>query len=190
MWNCPKSSCHGAFLDTANPLESSHVKNSPFLGGTREIVLLSSQVWKNVNGWALEIGISCTYSNPVVTGGRKHTHTVDEEKPPSAKANNDSDDNKAVNIRDSSWVQDLIVDECQMINVPSTFGVYSIAEAWEWINSLNREVKNNNGLSCHLYCGHCCHGENLIVMVENCTNIVLGFPKIGMVLSSLLDEQL
>jgi hypothetical protein len=25
--------------------------------------------------WYLEIGISCTYSNPVVTGGRKHTHT-------------------------------------------------------------------------------------------------------------------
>ncbi len=49
--------------------------NSPFLGGTRGIVLLSSWVWKNVNGWALEIGISCTYSNPIVTGGRKHTHT-------------------------------------------------------------------------------------------------------------------
>ncbi len=41
--------------------------------GTRGIVLLSSWVWKDVNGWALEIGISCTYSNPVVTGGRKHT---------------------------------------------------------------------------------------------------------------------
>jgi hypothetical protein len=33
-------------------------------------------VWKDINGWALEIGISCTYSNPVVTRGRKHTHTV------------------------------------------------------------------------------------------------------------------
>ncbi len=43
--------------------------------------------------------------------------TVDEGKPPSAKANNDSDDNKAVNIWDSSWVQDLTVDEHQMINV-------------------------------------------------------------------------
>jgi hypothetical protein len=78
LWNCPKSSCHGAFLDTTNPFEPSHVKNSPFLGGTRGIVLLSSWVWKDVNGWALEIGISCTYSNPVVTGGRKHTHTLYE----------------------------------------------------------------------------------------------------------------
>ncbi len=75
LWNCPKSSCHGTFLDTTNPLEPSHVKNSPFLGGTRGIVLLSSRVWKGVNGWALEIGISCTYSNPVVTRGWKHTHT-------------------------------------------------------------------------------------------------------------------
>ncbi len=76
LWNCPKSTCHRAFLDTMNPVEPSHVKNSPFLGGTRGIVLLSSRVWKDVNGWALEIGISCTYSNPVVTGGRKHTHTL------------------------------------------------------------------------------------------------------------------
>jgi hypothetical protein len=50
-------------------------KNSPFLRGTRGVVLLNSWVWKDVNGWALEIGISCTYSNPVVTGGQKHTHT-------------------------------------------------------------------------------------------------------------------
>jgi hypothetical protein len=57
-------------------------QNSPFLEGTRGIVLLSSRVWKDVNGWALEIGISCTYSNPVVTGGRKHTHTVERNNPP------------------------------------------------------------------------------------------------------------
>jgi hypothetical protein len=51
--------------------------NSPFLRGTRGIVLLNSWVWKDVNGWALEIGISCTYSNPVVTGGwKKNTHTL------------------------------------------------------------------------------------------------------------------
>jgi hypothetical protein len=75
LWNCPKSSCHGAFPDTRNPLEPSQVKNSPFLRGTRGVVLLSSRVWKDVNGWALEIGISCTYSNPVVTRGQKHTHT-------------------------------------------------------------------------------------------------------------------
>jgi hypothetical protein len=75
LWNCPKSSCHGAFPDTTrNPLEPSRVQNSPFLRGTRGVVLLSSRVWKDVNGWALEIGISCTYSNPVVTGGQKHTH--------------------------------------------------------------------------------------------------------------------
>ncbi len=93
--------------------------------------------------------------------------TVDEGKPPSAKANDDSDDNKAVNIWDSSWVWDLTVDERQMIHVPSTFGVYSIAEVWERINNLNREVKNNNVLSCCLYCDHCCHGGNLIVTVGN-----------------------
>ncbi len=88
-------------------------------------------------------------------------------------------------------MQDLTVDEHQMINVPSTFGVYSIAEAWERINILNREVKNNDVLSCCLYCDHCRHGGNLIVTVGKvCTNIVLGFPKIGMVLSSLLDLQL
>ncbi len=74
MWNCPKSSCHGAFPDAMNLLEPSHVQNSPFLRGTRGVVLLSSWVWKDVNGWALEIGISCTYSNTVVTGGQKHTH--------------------------------------------------------------------------------------------------------------------
>ncbi len=51
------------------------MKTAPSWGGTRGIVLLSSQVWKDVNGWALEIGIACTYSNPVVTGGQKHTHT-------------------------------------------------------------------------------------------------------------------
>ncbi len=51
-------------------------KTAPFLRGTRGVVLLSSRVWKDANGWALEIGISCTYSNPVVTGGQKHTHTL------------------------------------------------------------------------------------------------------------------
>ncbi len=76
LWNCPKSSCHGAFPDTKNSLEPSLSKNSPFLRGTRGVVLLSSWVWKDVNGRALEIGISCTYSNPVVTGGQNtHTHT-------------------------------------------------------------------------------------------------------------------
>ncbi len=55
------------------PVGTFSCENSPFLGGTRGIILLSSWVWKDVNGGALEIGISCTYSNPVVTGGRKHT---------------------------------------------------------------------------------------------------------------------
>ncbi len=64
-------------------------------------------------------------------------------------------------------MQDLTVDERQMINVPSTFGVYSIAEAWERINNLNREVKNNDVLSCCLYCDHCHRIGNLIVTVGN-----------------------
>ncbi len=38
LWNCPKSSCHGACLDTRNLLEPSCVKNSPFLRDTREVV--------------------------------------------------------------------------------------------------------------------------------------------------------
>ena len=83
---------------------------------------------------------------------------------------------------------DLTVDERQMINVPSTFGVYSIAEVWEWINNLNREVKNNDMPSCHLYC------DTVVILLlqweKVCTNIILDFPKIGMVLSSLLDLQL
>jgi hypothetical protein len=74
LWNCPKSSCHGTFPDTRNPLEPSLSITAP-TWSTRGVVLLSSWVWKDVNGWALEIGISCTYSNPVVTGGQKHTHT-------------------------------------------------------------------------------------------------------------------
>jgi hypothetical protein len=93
--------------------------------------------------------------------------TVDEGKPPSAKANNGSDDDKAVNIWDSSWIWDLTVDKSLIINVPFTFDVYSIVEAREWINNLNREVKNNNVLSCRLYCDHCCCGGNLIVTVGN-----------------------
>jgi hypothetical protein len=64
-------------------------------------------------------------------------------------------------------VRDLTVDERQMINVPSTLGVYSIAEAWEQFNNLNREVKNYDVLTCRLYCDHCCHSKNIIVMVEN-----------------------
>ncbi len=74
LWNCPKSSCHGAFPDTRNPLEPSLSITAP-TWGTRGVVLLSSRVWKDVNSCALEIGISCTYSNPVVTEGQKHTHT-------------------------------------------------------------------------------------------------------------------
>ena len=38
LWNCPKSSCHGAFLDTRNPLEPSRAHNSPYLRGTRGVV--------------------------------------------------------------------------------------------------------------------------------------------------------
>jgi hypothetical protein len=48
-------------------------KTAPSRGALEEY-LLSSREWKDVNGWALEIGISCTYSNPVVTGGQ-NTHT-------------------------------------------------------------------------------------------------------------------
>jgi hypothetical protein len=58
------------------PIGTFSCENSSFLGGTRGIVLLSSWVWNDVNGWALEIGISCTYSKPVVTRGRKHTHVA------------------------------------------------------------------------------------------------------------------
>ncbi len=68
------SSSHGAFPDTRNPLEPSLSITAP-TWGTRGVVLLSTRVWKDVNGWALEIGISCIYSNLVVTGGQKHTHT-------------------------------------------------------------------------------------------------------------------
>ncbi len=93
--------------------------------------------------------------------------TVDEWKPPSAKANDDIDGDKAVNIWDLSWVRDLTVDGRQMINVPSTFGICSISEAWERMNNLKREVKNNNVLSCCLYCDHCRRGGNLIVTVGN-----------------------
>ncbi len=102
-----------------------------------------------------------------LTTSQSDLFTVDKGKPPSAKANDDSDDNNAVNIWDSCWLQDLTVDEHQTINVPSTFGVYSIAEVWEWINNLNREVKNNDVLCCHLYCDNCCCGANLIVTVGN-----------------------
>jgi hypothetical protein len=109
----------------------------------------------------LHLALNAVY----LTTSQSDLITVDEGKPPSAKAGDDSDDNKTVNIWDSSWVQDLTVDERQMINVPSTFGVYSIAEAWERINNLNKEVKNNVVLSCHLYCDNCRHGGNLIVTV-------------------------
>ncbi len=32
LWNCPPSSCHGAFLDTTNSLEPSHVIQPPLEG--------------------------------------------------------------------------------------------------------------------------------------------------------------
>ncbi len=64
-------------------------------------------------------------------------------------------------------MRDLTVDERQTINAPSTFGVYSIAEPWEQINNLNKEVKNNNVLSSCLYCDHCRRGGKIIVTVGN-----------------------
>jgi hypothetical protein len=33
LWNCPKSSCHGAFPDTRNPLEPSRAQKQPLLEG-------------------------------------------------------------------------------------------------------------------------------------------------------------
>ncbi len=70
----PKKQLPRSLPRYCKPVGTFSCENSPFWGGTRGIVLLNSRVWKDVNGWALEIGISCTYSNPVVTGGRKHTH--------------------------------------------------------------------------------------------------------------------
>ena len=62
-------------------------------------------------------------------------HTSSLIPPP--KKVDDKDNEGAVDVWDESWVRDRTVDERKK-NVTAGFGVYSIAEAWEWQRQLNK----------------------------------------------------
>ncbi len=88
-----------------------------------------------------------------------HSHTdviiIDERAPTTAEVNNYSEDEEAVDVWDELWVWDSMMDERQKTSLTAGFGVYSIAEVWEWQRQLNRKVKNDNILCCRLYCDPC-----------------------------------
>ena len=100
-----------------------------------------------------------------------HSHTdvivIDEGAPTTAKANNNSEREKVVDIWDESWVWDSMMDERQTTSLTAGFGVYSIAEAREWQSQLNRKVKYDNSLCCRLYCDRCCRSGRTAILIGN-----------------------
>ncbi len=77
LWNCPPSSCHGVLYPRFYRLVVTFSwKNSPLLRGTKGVVLLSPRVWKGCHRLGTRDWYLMHYSNPFVTVGQKHTHTV------------------------------------------------------------------------------------------------------------------
>jgi hypothetical protein len=60
-----------------------------------------------------------------------------------------------------------MLDERQTTSITAGFGVYSIAEAWEWHSQLNRKGKNDNSLCCRLYCDHCRRCGTMAIIIGN-----------------------
>ncbi len=76
LWNCPPSSCHGVlYLWYYGLIGTFSCKTAP-AKGTRGVVLLSPRVWKGCYHLGTRDWYLMHYSNPFVTRGQKHTHTL------------------------------------------------------------------------------------------------------------------
>ena len=89
---------------------------------------------------------------------------------------------------DESWVRDATLDERQKSRHTTRFDLYSIAEEWERLRQLDRQVDNANCLYCHLCCNLCSSTGTMGIIIPN--NIGCGIPLIGIPLISLLDSLL
>jgi hypothetical protein len=76
LWNCPPSSCHGVLYPRYYGLVGTFSCKTAPARGTRGVVLLSPRVWKGCHCLGTRDGYLMHYSNPFVTGGQKHTHTL------------------------------------------------------------------------------------------------------------------
>ncbi len=75
----PTSSCHGVLYPRYYGLVGTFSSKPP--GGSRGVVLLSPRVWKGCQRLGTRDWYLMHYSNPSVTKGQKHTHTM---RPPAA----------------------------------------------------------------------------------------------------------
>ncbi len=76
LWNCPPSSCHGVLYPRYYRLVGTFSCKTAPARGTRGVVLLSLRVWKGCHCLGTRDWYLMHYSNPFVTGGQKHTHTL------------------------------------------------------------------------------------------------------------------
>ncbi len=72
----PTSSCHGVLYPRYYGLVGTSSRKLP--GGSRRVVLLSPRVWKGCQRVGTRDWYLMHYSTPSVTGGQKHTHTLEK----------------------------------------------------------------------------------------------------------------
>jgi hypothetical protein len=91
----------------------------------------------------------------------------DETKPSGERAENIHDDKEHHEPWDENWVWSKTVPEQQVLVQSANFGIYFIATAWKMNTKINSNVKDENLLTCCLYCDQCFHGGMMLVIIGN-----------------------
>ncbi len=79
----------------------------------------------------------------------------------------DVDDEGPTDVWDESWVRNATLDERQKSCHTARFGLYSIAEEWERLRQLDRQVDNANCLCCRLCCDLCYSTGTMGIIIPN-----------------------
>ena len=117
--------------------------------------------------------------NTSVTPEKKHLKSDEVESPDNIHLSHfltyplapekvdDVDDDLPTDVWDVSWVRDATLDEWQKSRHTARFDIYSIAEEWERLRQLDRQIDNANCLCCRLCCDHCSSTGTMGIIIPN-----------------------
>jgi hypothetical protein len=79
----------------------------------------------------------------------------------------DVEDDLPTDVWDASWIRDATLDERQKSRHTARFDLNSIAEEWERLRQLDRQIDNGSCLCCHLCCDHCSSTGTMGINIPN-----------------------
>ena len=121
------------------------------------------------------------HNNTSATPEKKHLKSEDEvlespdvtylshylTYPPAPEKVDDVEDDLPTDVWDASWVRDATLDERKKSRHTERFDLYSIAEEWERLRQLDRQIDNANCLCCRLCCDHCSSTGTMGIIIPN-----------------------